>query len=192
MERLVAGKTTVSDKIRALNAAGFARADIARFLGKRYQHVRNVLEGDRPKGARSGIAFQDPAFGARNALSDYKAPQTPRALGGFEDRATSFEPGARAAPQSLEPTRIGDLYSLKVDADGAVRLPRAVLDAFGLKADRVVVADWRGETLTLMSPRESLARARALVPQWRPGEPLWSDDLIAERRREAALEDRDV
>ena len=29
------------------------RADIARFLGKRYQHVRNVLEGDaqsRPEG----------------------------------------------------------------------------------------------------------------------------------------------
>ena len=31
---------------RALDAAGYARADIARFLGKRYQHVRNVLEGD--------------------------------------------------------------------------------------------------------------------------------------------------
>ena len=37
---------TVADKIRALSAAGVARADIARFLGKRYQHVRNVLEDD--------------------------------------------------------------------------------------------------------------------------------------------------
>ena len=26
------------------------RADIARFLGKRYQHVRNVLEGDAQGG----------------------------------------------------------------------------------------------------------------------------------------------
>ena len=37
---------TVSGKIRALSLAGYARADIARLLGKRYQHVRNVLEAD--------------------------------------------------------------------------------------------------------------------------------------------------
>lgn len=36
--------TTKSDKIRALAAQGMARADIARELGIRYQHVRNVLE----------------------------------------------------------------------------------------------------------------------------------------------------
>src|SRR5580693_9113746 len=50
---IAARYTTVADKIRALSAAGVARADIARFLGKRYQHVRNVLEGDaqsRPEG----------------------------------------------------------------------------------------------------------------------------------------------
>lgn len=34
---------TKSAKIRALAAAGFERADIARYLGIRYQHVRNVL-----------------------------------------------------------------------------------------------------------------------------------------------------
>jgi len=36
-----------SDAIRRLDTWGYARADIARILGKRYQHVRNVLEGDR-------------------------------------------------------------------------------------------------------------------------------------------------
>lgn len=41
--------STVSDKIRKLNELGFARADIGRMLGKRYQHVRNVLEGDKIK-----------------------------------------------------------------------------------------------------------------------------------------------
>lgn len=34
---------TVSSKIRALDAAGYTRSQIANFLGKRYQHVRNVL-----------------------------------------------------------------------------------------------------------------------------------------------------
>lgn len=34
---------TTSSKIRALHAQGFEKGDIARFLGKRYQHVRNVL-----------------------------------------------------------------------------------------------------------------------------------------------------
>lgn len=44
IERVIAGQTTVSGKIRALDAAGYKRADIARILDKRYQHVRNVLE----------------------------------------------------------------------------------------------------------------------------------------------------
>ena len=34
---------TVSGKIRFLNAAGKSRSEIAKQLGIRYQHVRNVL-----------------------------------------------------------------------------------------------------------------------------------------------------
>ncbi len=49
MERLVSSKSTKSDKIRALDAAGYKRADIARFLDIRYQHVRNVLVQDAAK-----------------------------------------------------------------------------------------------------------------------------------------------
>jgi antitoxin component of MazEF toxin-antitoxin module len=41
---------TISDKIRALDAAGHTRADIARLLHRRYQHVRNVLEADKARG----------------------------------------------------------------------------------------------------------------------------------------------
>lgn len=43
-------EATVSDRIRALDRAGHSRAEIARLLGKRYQHVRNVLEADKAKG----------------------------------------------------------------------------------------------------------------------------------------------
>jgi hypothetical protein len=37
---------TVSSKIRFLDEQGMSRGDIARYLNKRYQHVKNVL--DRP------------------------------------------------------------------------------------------------------------------------------------------------
>ena len=49
MKRIAEGLPTISAKIRAFDAAGYMRADIARFLGKRYQHVRNVLVRGRPK-----------------------------------------------------------------------------------------------------------------------------------------------
>ena len=42
---IIHGLNTTSDKIRALANAGYDRADIARYLGIRYQHVRNVLVG---------------------------------------------------------------------------------------------------------------------------------------------------
>ncbi len=49
MNDVVAGLPTKSGKIRALDAAGYKRADIARFLDIRYQHVRNVLVQGPPK-----------------------------------------------------------------------------------------------------------------------------------------------
>ena len=52
MARVIVGATTVSDRIRKLAAAGYERADIARFLEKRYQHVRNVLVQDEQKATR--------------------------------------------------------------------------------------------------------------------------------------------
>lgn len=33
----------ISQKIRKLNSEGFSRGAIAKYLNKRYQHVRNVL-----------------------------------------------------------------------------------------------------------------------------------------------------
>ena len=51
---------TWADKIRALDAAGHTRAQIHKLLGKRYQHVRNVLEGDK-LGRRSAAQIRDTA-----------------------------------------------------------------------------------------------------------------------------------
>lgn len=44
--------TTVSAKIRQMAKDGYKRADIARSLGKKYQHVRNVLETPLKRQAR--------------------------------------------------------------------------------------------------------------------------------------------
>lgn len=157
IERLLAGCTTVAARIRALDAAGYPRAEIARILGKRYQHVRNVLEepGARPS---PGVA----------------------------ERQRAFE-GAPAR----EPTRVGNQFRLNVEADGSVRLPKVVLEAFGLSPGRIVVAALDGDEFTLVAPRESARRAQAGIPPWREGEPLWSEELIAERRREAARDDHE-
>ncbi|HLW54375.1 MAG TPA: GIY-YIG nuclease family protein [Candidatus Angelobacter sp.] len=42
-DTVIQGLTTKSDKIRALNQAGYKRAEIAEILDIRYQHVRKVL-----------------------------------------------------------------------------------------------------------------------------------------------------
>jgi len=43
----------VKDKILYLDRAGSARADIARELGKRYQHVKNVLDRELEKSGQA-------------------------------------------------------------------------------------------------------------------------------------------
>jgi len=43
-DRLTAGLATKSEKMRALARNGARTADIARYLGVRYQHARNVLK----------------------------------------------------------------------------------------------------------------------------------------------------
>ena len=65
MRRLTADVEGVSAKIRALGAAGYARADIARFLDRKYQHVRNVLEADKAKMAASNPRFAEPGSTAK-------------------------------------------------------------------------------------------------------------------------------
>lgn len=48
-QEIIKGLVTKADKIRALDRAGFTRAEIAAFLGIRYQHVRNTLIRSEPR-----------------------------------------------------------------------------------------------------------------------------------------------
>ncbi len=52
MDEVMAGLSTKAAKIRALDRAGYARAEIAKHLGIRFQHVYNVLKrsnSDQPR-----------------------------------------------------------------------------------------------------------------------------------------------
>jgi len=61
MGEITSGLPTKSAKIRKLSEAGYERADIARFLGIRYQHVRNVLVQSPPKASRRSTETFTPA-----------------------------------------------------------------------------------------------------------------------------------
>jgi bifunctional DNA-binding transcriptional regulator/antitoxin component of YhaV-PrlF toxin-antitoxin module len=54
--RAVRGLNTTAAKIRALAAEGRSRADIARALNIRYQHVRNVLIRDEAKARAAAVS----------------------------------------------------------------------------------------------------------------------------------------
>ena len=62
MRQLTQGVSSKSEKMRVLSRAGYERADIPRFLGTRYQFVRNVLvrkknttRRARPPGAKRAL-----------------------------------------------------------------------------------------------------------------------------------------
>jgi AbrB family looped-hinge helix DNA binding protein len=61
-DRAVRELPTLAAKIRALAARGHSRADIARALGIRYQHVRNVLMRDEEKKKTKGTMPADAAL----------------------------------------------------------------------------------------------------------------------------------
>lgn len=157
--KFLGSDASVADKIRALDAAGHSRAEIARLLGKRYQHVRNVLEGDKLR-AQPPANIEPPTDSRIEELPD----------GGL---------------------RVGAFFRLRIGPGGTVLLPKEVM-AFGYREGGVLLADLEGERFVIISPKESYRRIRAKIPPWKPGQPLWSEELIAERRREAAREEAEA
>jgi hypothetical protein len=156
LEALLQGHKTVAGKIRALAAAGYPRAEIARILGKRYQHVRNVLEEPGKANTPARSAPEGMAEGDAGAFTHDK-PKT---------------------------------YRLEVQ-NGSVTMPPEVLEALGAGPNGVIIAELDGEFFKIISVPESVRRIQErLRPYWRPGVSV-VDELIADRRREAAEDDRE-
>lgn len=160
--RIVASSATVSDKIRALDAAGFPRAEIARLLDKRYQHVRNVLEGDK--------------VGRGQTLQP-----------GVAEEPATFEHGVPNAGLPVDmPIR------LEVGPGGRVHLPARVLEALGVREGSTIVSHLEGDSLRMISSRQAARRFKASFQAFAPkGGPSLADELIADRRREAEREGRE-
>lgn len=163
LQAIIASEDSVSAKIRALDAAGIPRAEIARLLGKRYQHVRNVLEADRVRISSAPAA----APGMAEAGQNFGGPYGPREV---EDRG-------------------GGAYRLTVRPDGSVMLPAAIQAAFAVTGGGVVMARLEGDEFKLVSTATAWRRIDELMApyKWKGG-PFASDELIAERRAEAERE----
>jgi AbrB family looped-hinge helix DNA binding protein len=148
MKEIADHYSTWADKIRALDSAGFKRADIAQFLGKRYPHVRNVLN-------RSG-----------RPLYPKKQSETGRAVSkGFPSKAT-----------------------LQIGAGGRVVIPAEFRAAMGIAEGDTLSGRVVDGELRLLSKKAAIRKAQELVRQYIPEGVSLVDQLIEERRAEAARE----
>ena len=170
---IAARHATVADKIRALANAGVPRADIARFLGKRYQHVRNVLEDDaqsRPEGGGS----------------DYVLGKAD--LSGVREDARAFD---RTGDAAFIDRRSPTAFWLRVRPDGSVVLPADVAESLDAQPDSKVFATFKDGTLTIISADAAMKEASDIVCRYIARDVDLAGSLIADRRAEAAREEAD-
>lgn len=162
MDKLTAGLRTKAASIRRLAAAGYERADIARYLGVRYQYVYNVLSAPV---ARKDRARNGPTGSAETPARD------PRVRTG--------------SPQAPEWAWV------RIEPDGRIALPATFLEALGLgEGDQVQLA-LDGDSIRILTRARALKELRTKVRRFVPEGVSLVDELIAERRAEAAEESRD-
>jgi hypothetical protein len=76
-----------------------------------------------------------------------------------------------------------------LDALGRLQLPSALLEAAGLRGGTQVNVRVTGDAIEILSPESALRRAQEIVASFIPPGVSLVDDLIAERRREARMEE---
>lgn len=146
MDEITRDLGTKSEKIRTLGRAGVRPADIARFLGIRYQHAYNVLRDANLGTTRHGT-------------------------------------GEPAAAESAGPAKA------VLDESGCIRIPDDVLRAWSAKPGDELIIRVEGDELRVLTRRAGLALARDIARKYiAPGDNL-ADELVGERRLEAAHED---
>lgn len=78
------------------------------------------------------------------------------------------------------------VVSVQVDAEGRLVLPEEVRVSLGVQGGGELLLQVTQQELRATTRQAALRRLQAMVPPWKPGEPMWSEELIAERRAEAA------
>jgi hypothetical protein len=174
MRSISAQHATVADKIRSLATAGYPRADIARFLGKRYQHVRNVLEDDAQSGAQSSDNSSGGYVLGKADLSgvreDARSFERERQNRGADDNATYID------------RRSATAFWIEVKPDGTLPLPSEIVEVLAGRPGERVFAEIRDGRVTLMSWQAAQDEVDAGMAKYvRPGRRL-SDELVEDRR----------
>ena len=82
----------------------------------------------------------------------------------------------------------GKIWNAKIDSSGRVLLPAELRQSLGVKEgdQLLLIKDSKG--LHLKSFEESLAEIQDYFRSLAPASELWSEEIMAERRREAAHE----
>ena len=165
LARIAEPHATVAGKIRALAGAGVPRADIARFLGKRYQHVRNVLEDDAQSGSSAGSGY---VLGKAD-------------LSGVRDEARPFERESKDNDAYIE-RRSPTAFWIEVRPDGTLPLPSEIAAVLGGKPGERVFAEIKEGRVMIMSGDAAEAEADAIIAKYiKPGT-RGSDALLEDRR----------
>lgn len=189
MDEVARDAPTKSAAIRALWRAGFERADIARYLRIRYQHVRNVILQAEAKesGAATGLGERKQAEFAAETKADRirslhgqgkSRSEIARILGISYQHVYNT---LKHSPTSPDTATVGP--------DGRIVIPvqfRRVLQIEPGDEVRLKIVD--GE-LRVIGKKAAIEQAQALVRKFVPEGVSLSDELIAERRTEAAREE---
>lgn len=166
MDEVTAGvQDNKSEKMRRLAAAGYSRGDIARYLGVRYQFVRNVM-----------VAAEQAAEAASEAVGKGTESQT------SVDETPLVGERPVAAP--------GWVWT-SVGKGGSVTLPAAFLEAIGAAEGEQVQLALEGDVVRILGRAAALHELQDEVRRYVPEGVSLVDELLAERRAEAARESED-
>lgn len=173
MQRLTEGLLTKADKIRLLAREGYARQQIADFLGIRYQHVRNVLVDEERK-ARAALG---PPPADWPADLEYKSAVPP-------DR-TGMEEGAGRPPKPVDRARRVD-----IGPNGELVLPTEIMEAAGTGPGQRLLMRFEDDEIRLMTPAATTRKIQARVRSYIPENVSLVDELREERRLQLEREKR--
>jgi len=162
MDELTAGLPSKSAKIRRLAAAGCQRAEIARYLGIRYQFVYNVLSAPQPGTSR---------------FTGNRARRT-----GRPERSGSNQGSSKVPRQSP------DWVWTTVSKGGAIQIPKAILEAVGINEGDQVKLSREDDVLCVVSRATALRDLQDHVHRYVPEGVSLVQQLLAERRAEAVSE----
>ncbi len=163
MDDLTAGLPSKSAKMRRLAAEGYSRGDIARYIGVRYQFVYNVLSAAERMESKS----DGPAGKATVSATSVSAPVSGKG---------SPEPSMASSNW---------LWTIVLKG-GRVEIPPTFLQAMDVgEGDQVQLVS-EGDAVRILSRGAALRELQDEVRRYVPEGASLVDELLAERRAEAA------